>query len=309
MNNTITVPGRSINTITAEIVSIANQAGQVMFLSALEMGKRLIEAKGLCSHGEWGEYLSELCDQLGISDSTAHNWMRLHKQYSDNPNFQALGNLTYTNAVKLLALPEETRETLVRDNDVQTMTSRELSQAIKDLTAAREMLAVAQDNATAAEQKADDRQKEIDRLNAALNKATAAEEKAKKKLADLKTKPAPVSAEQVEKIASEAAEQARKEFEEQIARAQEEAAAKEEARMDMEKALIEVQRQLAEAKKPSALANPDMAAFDLLFTQVQEDFNKLQGYLMKIKANDSDLGGKCMTALRTLLDNQRSRVA
>lgn len=308
MSETITVPGRNINTITAEIVGIATQTAQILLMSAVEMGKRMTEAKGLCNHGEWGDYLEDLCKQIGISQSTAHNWMRLHRQYGDNPNLQALGNLDYTKAVRLLALPEGEREDFVQQNDVEKMSSRELDKAIKERDAAQELLAVAQDHATAAEQKAEDRQKEIDKLNAALNKVTAAEEKAKAQLDKLKKSPPKVPAEMIEKIGAEAAEQAQKEFQAKLDAAQKELAAANEARAAAEQAAKAAQQQATAAQKASKLSNPDMASFNVMFGQVQEDFNKLHGYLIKIRNADAELGGKCVVAITTLLENMRTRV-
>lgn len=300
MSDIITVSARSVNTITAEIIGIATQTASILLMSACEMGKRLIEAKELVDHGEWGDYLKGVCQQLDVSTSTAANWMRLYREYGDSPNFQALGNLNYTKAIQLLALPEETREEFVNQNNVNDMSSRELAQAIKEKQAAQEMLALAQESAAAAQQMADDQQKEIDKLNAALKKATAAEEKAKKQMADLKKNPPAIPAGEIEKIANDAADKARKEYEDQILLAQAKADAAEEARLDMEKALVEAQKQTQEMNVKLQLSGGDEASFELLYDQIVSNFNKMMGYLIKIEQASPETGAKLRFAARRM---------
>lgn len=320
----ITVPGRSINTITAEILGIATQTAQILFMSAIEMGKRMIEVKGLASHGEWGEHLKEICSQIGISESTAHNWMRLYRKYEENPNLQALGNLSYTNAVKLLTIPADELGEFVQQHDVEKMSSRELEQAIKERDAAREMLAVVQDSAAASQQKAADLQKEnarlstsakqadelrkeVDRLNAAVNRATAAEEKAKASLKKLKENPK-VPVETIEKLASDAAEQAQKDFSEKLAAAQKEVDAANQAKAAAEQALRDAETQLDAARREKKLADPDVAAFSVAYNQIQSQFNQLHGYLLKISNSDPERGAELKKAMTDLLNAWKSRV-
>lgn len=314
----IIATGRSIHTITAEIVGIATSTAQVLFMSAIEMGKRMTEVKELSAHGEWGEQLKVICQQIDISESTAHNWMRLAREYGDKTNFQALGNLSYTKAVKLLSLPEAEREEFTQQHDVEKMSSRELEQAIKERDAAREMLAAAQDTATASQQKAadlqkenarlnasakraEDLQKEVDRLNAAVNKATAAEEKAKASLKKLKENPK-VPAETIEKLASDAADQAQKDFSEKLAAAQKEADAANQAKAAAEQALRDAEAKLDEARKKTKLADPDVAAFGVVFAQFQSQYNQLQGYLLKITGSNPEQGAKFKTLIGKQLE-------
>ena len=74
--NTITVPGRSVNTITAEIIAISNQTRQMVVMSAIEIGKRLCEAKELVGHGEWGNYLKQ---EVNLSHRSANNCMMIFR--------------------------------------------------------------------------------------------------------------------------------------------------------------------------------------------------------------------------------------
>lgn len=305
MSEMITTTGRSINTITAEIIVLTQQAQASALASACQIGKRLVEAKELVGHGEWGDYLKK---EISYSQSTANNFMRLYRELGENPNSQALGSLSPTQALRLLALPEAEREEFAQVNNVANMSTRELEQAIKEKKAAQELLAVAQDTANGLKQQVEDQNAEIQKLNSALNKATAAEKKAKARLDKLKKNPE-VPAEMVEKITNEAADAARKEFQSKIDTAEEKAASAEDARMDMEKALVDAQNMLAEAKRSVQTGSADAAAFRVIFDEVQQMFNRLCGYQKKVEISDPELGGKFKKALAAVLDNWKGMVA
>lgn len=281
MSEIITVPVRSVETITTEIVSIANQTAQVLLLSACEMGKRMLEAKELCTHGQWSGYLEDLCGRLGISTSTAHNWMRLYQDYGEIPNLQAIGNLTYTKAVKLLSLPESDREQLARDNDLASMTTRELEQAIrekKEALAAAEKLQAELDRKTAE--------------NQSLSKQVAAEaasgNQARKELEALRAKPA-ISEADREKIREEGAAAARALLSGQMETAG--------------KALADAQRQIEELKKSGetqlqVLGDPDGAAFEVYIGELSGIINKMHGHYLKAKGRNPALTKKMVRAFR-----------
>lgn len=292
MSEIITVSPRSVDTITNEIISIANHTAQVLLLSACEMGKRMLEAKELCSHGEWGGYLERLCDQLGVSTSTAHNWIKLYNEYGDTANLQSLGNLTYTKAVKLLSLPGETRQEFVETHDVESMSSRELDQAIK------------------AQKRAEDESRRLREQNAELTRQVEAERTlaldARTEVERLRNDPdIPVG--KIEAIAAEAQKQAEASFAEQLRRAQEESAEKEEARAGMEAALVEAQRQIEELKKSpaqelSTLGDPDGAAFEVYLREVAEIINKMHGHYLKAKSRNAPLSVKMRKAFRGIVN-------
>jgi|GEM_PF-3543427 len=67
-----------------------------------------------------------------------NRWVReaegdLGKQDSDgNPNSSLVTNLTYTQALILLGIPEEERDEFIAEHDVESMTKLELQQAVKD---------------------------------------------------------------------------------------------------------------------------------------------------------------------------------
>ncbi|ODA41828.1 Protein export cytoplasm protein SecA ATPase RNA helicase [Desulfosporosinus sp. BG] len=125
--------------IAAEINTIRNQAGKILLTSAIEIGRRLKEAKDLLPHGEWGKWLKI---SVSYSQRTADKLMQLWEEYgtkllaspdSDgNPNSPPVANLSYSQALILLGIPEEEREEFIAEHDVENMTRVELQQAVKD---------------------------------------------------------------------------------------------------------------------------------------------------------------------------------
>ncbi|MEN6316718.1 MAG: DUF3102 domain-containing protein [Clostridiaceae bacterium] len=122
---------RTPHMIATEIYAIKGQARNVMLVSSIEIGRRLVEAKAMLSHGEWGDWLKNSVD---YSQSTAENLMRIYKEYSSNSDSKIpmLANLSYSKAVALLGLPKEERDQFAEEHDINAMSSRELLQAIKE---------------------------------------------------------------------------------------------------------------------------------------------------------------------------------
>ena len=322
MSEIITVSGRSSNTIAAEIVAITNQTRQMVVMSAIEVGKRLEEAKALVGHGEWGSYVERECL---LSHRSANNCMKLFREWRDNPNSQALANISYTNAVKLLSLPEDEREELMQEHDVSAMSSRDLDKVIKErneLQAANEAadakireleqnLMDAEVRASSAKSSESAWLSEIDKLNANLAKAREDATKAKNQAQYLRDNPT-IPKSMKDKLVSDAKAQASKEVEKalqaQISAAKDQAQKAADAQAAAEKDAQAARDQLAALQKQSRFSSPEAAAIKILFDQVQIDFNKITGHLIKLTAADPDQGAKFKNALRTLVEEMRKRV-
>ena len=152
MSELVTV--RDIQTVTTEIWMIRRQVEQTALSGAIEIGRRLTEAKELLPHGEWGRWLRE---EVSFSQRTANNFMRLAAEYGDaqvslfGANSQALADLPYTKALQLLAVPEEEREEFAAANHVADLSSRELEKLIRERDAAQEETAQAEAFSSATE--------------------------------------------------------------------------------------------------------------------------------------------------------------
>ena len=128
---------RSLATVTAEIRTIRAARDKMFLEASVEIGRRLKEAKELVGHGGWGDYCKK---ELDFSQQTAQNHIRLFEAYAAEQirldgaelKSQAFGNLTYTQALALLALPsEKEREAFVETHDVAAMSTRELQEELR----------------------------------------------------------------------------------------------------------------------------------------------------------------------------------
>lgn len=162
-----TTPQRTVEMVTMEIRTLQYQAQGIILNYAIEIGRRLEEAKAMLPHGEWGNWLKK---ELDYSQSTAQNFMRVFREYGDaqqslfsrGQKSQAFGKLTYTKALRLLAIPdEEERERFVLENDVEHMSVRELNDALKARDEAEEAAAAAEETARKLRQEAEQLREEL----------------------------------------------------------------------------------------------------------------------------------------------------
>ena len=131
------VPAREIGTITAEIWELRHQAQCMALHYAVEIGRRLDEAKRALKHGEWGDWLQ---NEVEFSKSSAYNFMKLYYEYGsceallsgEESNFQSIGNLPYSKALLLLAIPSEEREEFAEQVHADSLSASELKRAIAD---------------------------------------------------------------------------------------------------------------------------------------------------------------------------------
>ena len=171
---------------------IKAQARDVYVRSAIEIGKRLYEAKTMVAHGRWGKWLEE---NVEYSERTAQNLIAVYEEYGRTGNAQAIAGLSFTQAVLLLRLDGETRTELLESKDVPAMSTRELEEEIKRANAEIEkrqltieqLLQADQERADAEETARAklDAEKEIaDRLRVELKQAKAEAESARVQAAD-----------------------------------------------------------------------------------------------------------------------------
>ena len=83
MSELLQTSTRDIDMVTVEINTIKRQTQQILLTAAVEIGRRLVEAKSMVPHGEWGKYLEE---KVEYSQSTAKNLMKLFEEYGSDQN-------------------------------------------------------------------------------------------------------------------------------------------------------------------------------------------------------------------------------
>lgn len=141
---------RTPEVIAAEIRSLT----ATMLWNVIEIGRRMVEAKALLPHGEFGPWLEQ---NTAYSQRTANNFMKLYDAYGDNQaslfggstNSQTFANLPYSKALALLSVPESERESFAEEVRADEISLRELKEeirkceeerdrAVEDLDAAKE---------------------------------------------------------------------------------------------------------------------------------------------------------------------------
>ncbi len=318
--------------LAMEIRTLQQQAESILTCYIIEIGRRLCEAKAVLEHGQWGPWLTE---QVEFSQSTAQNYMRIYERYGSeqislfgDAKSETIGNLPYTKALKLLAVPESEIDDFMAQNDVENMSTRELEQAIRERDAARTALEQAQGNA-------ENLTEELAAAQDAANQAKAAADKLREELEQLQSRPVEVAVqapteEMLEEIrAAEAQrfqqerEELKKKIEAAEAKAQKQADKVKKLKADAEKVAeqtkAELQKDLDSAAKAKAdaealakeqearaaelerrlkLADSSAAIFQVYFTSAQEDCNRMLGLIKKAQPDQAD---KLRAALKSLL--------
>ena len=322
-------PARDIGTITDEIHAIKYQARVVALYVAVELGRRLVEAKELLPHGAWGDWLR---DEADIKPSTANNYMRLFEEYGASQltlfgasvKSQTIENLPMSKALLLLAVPAEEREEFAEKVNAEDLSVRELKAVIeerdvqkqradsfaKQVEAAEAARAEAEAKAEEARKAAEAAKKlagEAERLQAKLLEEQTAKEKEHVTAAALREELK--KAREEPEISASRLEAIRKEAEKDAKQAAEEAAKKEleaaKAKADKatqeaikaKNAASEAERRAAAAEKQLKTASPEIAAFKAIFESVQSSVAKLQAMITTLRATDPDTAGRLAAAL------------
>lgn len=305
IQNTSLAIERTPSLIAAEINSIRSQTQKILLYNSIEIGRRLVEAKALLNHGEWGEWLEKSVD---YSQRTANNLMKIFEEYGadqislldTNLNSQAFANLTYTQAIALLKVPSEEREKFVEDNPIEDMSTRELEKVIKEKEEALKKLKEAEALAEEKEKEAADTKEQYEK---ALEKQKNLEEENKKQLqkADKLKKELGEIKSQLEEAdnagSSEEAEKLQENLKEITAELNEANLKVEELEKQLKEKPIEInaeipeeiEKELQELRKLKESAikekevNKQTAKFAVYFEELVDNFKNLLGTLQEIQ--------------------------
>ncbi|MFE0394734.1 DUF3102 domain-containing protein [Paenibacillus lactis] len=298
---------RSPDVIAAEIRSIDQQARQYVLNSAIEIGKKLKEAKELVAHGEWGNWLQE---NVNYKQSTANNFMRIAEEYA---NSQALANLSYTQAVALLSVPAEERESFVQENNVTELSTRELQAVIKEKKELERQLEKANKKAEferLAREKLESSLQEMQQQNA-MNHELAERYKAEIETAMKNGQDDQAAEIQIKLNQTEAelvdTKKKIKEMEKQL-KAKPIDVPEKEVQV-IEKIPVEVEQELAKLKEQiKRNENKAMAKFAVCFETVVRDFDNLLGALYEIKTTAPEEHEKYQNAVTGLLERMKEKL-
>lgn len=323
------VANRTIDDVTREVIELKQQATMMMVCYIIEIGRRLREAKEMLPHGEWGNWLK---DKVQYSQSTADNYMKIFDEYgADQISFfglaksQTLGNLPYTKALKLLALPSDERESFVEEHNVDELSVRDLDRLIdekkkaeaeRDAERARaEALQAEKNKLEEAQTESKKLEAQLSELNDKLEKATADKKKAEEKYKDLKNNPK-IPDEVIDKIKAEAENNVKKDAEDKISSVR--AKLEEDKQAEISKLKEEIEEakalkaeadiraklseeRLAEAEKKAKMSSPEAAIFKIRFETAQKALSEVDKALLDLEQVDTELAEKFKKAMSALV--------
>lgn len=327
MNEIVVTPER----LGQEIRELTRQAKAMTLYYGVEIGRRLKSAKEMVQYGTWGDWIKENTE---FSQATASRFMRLFEEYGASQigifgaevESSTLQNLSISNALRLLAVPEEEREAFAEAVDAENLSARELEQAIRERDEARKALeAERQAGEGAALRLAD----VTSALAAEREKTAALKDRAAaqaEKIQELENRPVEVAVQaadpaEVEKAVTDALAAAEKKYKADLMalEKQRKAAEKRQTELQAESAkamadlknsngraedltrrVEQLQAELAAAKENAAKlqkadaiqSDADIAVFQSFFQAVQENFNRACGLMQKVKARDAEKAAK-----------------
>lgn len=137
------VQEHTLPVIASEILFIESQVARTALEGAIQIGLKLKEAKEQVEHGQWENWCHE---NLNYSKSKTEKLMRIASEYGDENSIYAktymCTDLSISKALSLLQVPEEEVKNFSKNNDVESMTVKELNDKIKALESEKEMRAV-----------------------------------------------------------------------------------------------------------------------------------------------------------------------
>lgn len=283
---------RSIEIVTAEITMIRDNARKVFLESVIQIGTRLEEAKQMVPQGEWTAYLT---DKLGYKPSTAQNYMRIAREFgggqvslTGKTAADAFGQLSYSQILPLLGMAEEEREELAEENDLPSMSSREIAALVKERDEAKANADRLKEKDKLLRSKLREANKERDKAQSSLSDATQREKDLAERLDELEKRPA-----EVRELTEEELEEIRSKVREENAEAAK--AAEERAR--------------AAEKKLDKVKNPAAHKVNFLFGEVRGLVERLEQALAELQQSDEAAREKFAKVIADWLRREGDRLA
>lgn len=295
---------RNIDVVTGEIIVLQENAKRIFFQTAIEIGRRLEEAKTMVAQGEWTNYLTNV---LKFKPSTAQNYMKIARELGDGQigfdgtsKEEVFGNLSYTQLLPLLGLPEEERKEIAESNDLAEMTTREIEKLTREYKAAKAAKDAAQRRTTELQDKLNKLDKTKEKANeaeeheraarvAAEAKAKALEGRVTELLEQMKAQPIEATASIVpeDEVLERERERVREEMRAQIAEAETRA------------------RQAAD--KLEQAKNPVAAQVNFLFVEISGLCQRMSESYGTLENTQEETAGKFAEAIKRFFEGQAVR--
>ena len=288
------VKSMSAEQLGSEIRMLTRQAKTMVLNYGIQIGYRLYVAKEKVDNFvEWVERETE------FSKSSAYRFIQLYTEYGSNQGsllgvenvFPTLGKVSISNALRLLAIPEEEREEFAKEVDAENISARELDAAIAARREAEERVEQLETEILKAEDTARELRRELEDTKEELDDAVEERDDLKDELKELKSRPVEVAVQEPDPAEIEAA--AKK--------------AVEKAEAEHRKAMDDLRRKLAEAEKRADELKAELeepAETEELAGELERAKEEAETLRKKLAAADSGAGEAaiyCKTAQENFL--------
>ena len=248
-----------------EIRMLTRQAKTMVLNYGIQIGYRLYVAKEKVENFvDWVERETE------FSKSSAYRFIQLYTEYGSGQgsllgvenSFPTLGKLSISNALRLLAIPEEEREKFAEEVDAEHISARELDAAIAARKEAEERVEQLETELLTAEDAATSLRTELQDTKEDLEIAEEERDKLAEELREIKARPVEVAVQEpdpavieeaAKKAAAEAVEKAKAEHEKALNKLRKEVMAAGEKAAELEKKKDALEKKLQEPGKEAEL--------------------------------------------------------
>lgn len=296
------VQDRTLPVIISEIKIIEQTVAKTAMEGAIQIGERLQEAKEQVGHGNFEQWCEE---NLNYSSRTARNFMRIASEYGGEngliSNRKISSDLSISNALSLLKVPEEDREKFIEEHPVEDMKNKDLEDEIKRLKEEKES-----------------RERTVNVLNKSLQDEAEKLAKAYHEIEDLQRQLDETPAEAVDPAELEKMKKKLEKAEASLAKEKEKLKQEQESRqaaIDKElqaqrdemaaktqKSIDSLQAEIEQLKRREQNAgNESMLKFKVLVDQLQDTFRQAGECI--VNETDQEMADKMNAALRTILKN------
>lgn len=327
-----------------EIRLLTSQARRMALSFAIQIGYRLHVAHDKVGPHGWAEWLKKETD---FSPAAASRFEKLYEGYGTDQSslfgvenkFPTLEKISVSNALRLLAVPEEEREEVAAEVDAEHLSTRELEKALAERDEARKALQEAERaiRESPLQTENEDLRRKLreavetaDSLTADAERLTQERNDLFDKVKEMESKPVEVAVERDEEAIKAAAAEARRAAEaaakaemdklrERLERAQKAQKKAEDTLKEREgqalplqeklKAEAETaQREIAELRRKLSSAESGAGEVAMLARMAQGNFAAAMDKIAAMKAAHADTAGKMLTGMERIVEALGERV-
>ena len=305
VNDLIKTEDMTPEQLGGEIRLLTRQARQMVLEYGIQIGYRLQLAKDKVGEdfAGWVERETE------ISKSSAYRFIKLYNEYGSAQGsllgveniFPTLGKISVSNALRLLAVPEEEREDFAREVDAEHISARDLEEAIRERDEARKHLETA-------DRELGEAQKALRDTEAELAETKDAAQKMEAMLREAESRPVEVAIDEtavqraVEEAKAAAAEEKKKAVAELEKKLKDAESAARDAGKSAGAAAEKARAEAEELRKRLAAAQSGANEVILLVKLAQENFNLAVEKLHVMKSTDGETADKLLAGTRKILE-------